>query len=284
MSDVTVAVLTRNAGPILERLLHAVAEQETDRRVEVLAVDSGSSDGTLEVLQAARARVVPITPDTFNFGLARDRAFEEAQGAIVVSLSQDAVPTHGRWLENLIAPLTDAEVGASCGRSIPDPERPDKQFLWERNGYFYFTREMKKFAAKYGRGLSNSNSAIRREVWERLKFGEQAIGEDFRFQTKLHAEGLRVAFPDDAPVLHHHSYTLRSLAKRCRNEGLGLRELGCPYGEWDLVLDFFHPQVNWVWLRELLRGRIRNASSLCFPDLRPIMVYIGSRFGRRLWS
>ncbi|HIJ66093.1 MAG TPA: glycosyltransferase family 2 protein, partial [Candidatus Hydrogenedentes bacterium] len=212
--DVTVAVLTRNGGQVLRRLVTAVCNQQTDRHFELLAVDSGSADGTRALLAEKGAAVVTIPSEDFNFGAARDVAFEHARGAIVVSLSQDAVPAHDRWLDNLVAPLEDAAVAASCGRSIPDPGRETPQFPWERNGYFYFTREMGKFSERYGKGLSNANSAIRRAVWERLRFGNQAIGEDFSFQTKLAAANLRVAFPDDAPVLHHHDYTLRSLVKR----------------------------------------------------------------------
>ena len=278
--DVTVAVLTHNPGGFLARQLHAVAEQKTPSAVEFIAVDSGSTDGTLDLMVSHGVRVVDIAPETFNFGRTRDLAFEQARGAIVVSLSQDAIPAHEHWLENLLRPLTDPEVGASCGRSIPDPERAAPQFAWERNGFFYFTREMKKFSARYGRGLSNANSAIRRDLWARLRFGAQSIGEDFRFQMKLHDAGLRVAFPDDAPVLHHHDYTLRTLLERCRNEGLGLREMGCPYNELDLARDLLSPRKYLVWLRELLRGRLVTPAALVFPVLRPVAVYAGSRFGR----
>ncbi|MBI5093916.1 MAG: glycosyltransferase family 2 protein [Candidatus Hydrogenedentes bacterium] len=278
--DVTVALLTRNAGTLLERVLHAVREQDTPRRVELLAIDSGSTDGTLALLDQFSARVVTIAGDAFDFGLTRDRAFEEARAPIVVSLSQDAIPAHPRWLEHLVAPLDDPAVAASCGRSIPDPDRGYPQFPWERNGYFYFTHEMKKFAGQYGRGLSNANSAIRRSVWEQVRFGAASIGEDYRFQSKLGADRGGIAFPDDAPVLHHHNYTLTQLYKRCRNEGLGLRELGCEYNEADLLLDLIAPRKYWVWLRELFSGRLTTCAALAFPLVRPAAVYAGSRFGR----
>lgn len=279
--DVTVAVLTRNGGAVFRRLLEAVFAQETHHKVEFLAVDSGSTDGTLETLDGTPARVITIAPQQFDFGEARDLAFDHAHGDIVVSLSQDAVPAHAQWLENLIAPLDDPQTAASCGRSIPDPLRDIPQFPWERNGYFYFTQEMRKFARRYGKGLSNANSAIRRAVWERLRFGKQPIGEDFLFQTKLEAAGLRIAFPDDAPVFHHHNYTFPSLAKRCRNEGLGLRGLGCSYSELDLLRDLTSPRKYLVWIRELLAGRLTTPAALTFPVVRPIAVYAGSRFGRR---
>lgn len=279
--DVTVALLTRNAGPLLKRVLEALGEQETDRRVEVLAVDSGSSDGTPDLLEAHGARIQAISGEDFDFGKARDFAYRHAQSPIVVNLSQDAVPAHSSWLENLLRPLEDPKVGISCGASIPDTERDIPQFAWERNGYFYFTREMKKFVARYGKGVSFANSAVPRGTWERLRFDPLPLGEDFQFQQKLRAEKLEIAFPEDAAVLHHHNYGLRSLFLRCRNEGLALRMLDCPYTEFDLLCDLAGPRKYMQWLRELRRGSLTTAAALVFPLARPLAVYTGSRFGRR---
>lgn len=277
--DVSVAMLTRNAGPLLQRVLSALRNQRTDRRIEVVAVDSGSTDGTREALESYGARVVTIAPTDFNFGETRDLLYKNCRGEIVVNLSQDAVPAHGEWLENLIEPLSDKSIGASCGTSIPDGERDTRQFAWERNGYFYFTREMKGFAAKYGRGLSFSNSAIPRWVWERLRFDPIPLGEDFQFQKKLHEEGLRTEFIDDAAVLHHHSYDLRGLYGRCRNEGLALRMLGCPYRAHELVLDLLSLPKYAQWLRESRYGRLHDRAERLFPVVRPVAVFMGSRFG-----
>ncbi|MBN2310070.1 MAG: glycosyltransferase family 2 protein [Candidatus Hydrogenedentes bacterium] len=278
---VTVAILTRDAGPLLARVLEAVSAQETPRRVDVLAVDSGSTDDTLDTLRKHDARVVNVPPGEFDWGRTRDLAYREAQTPVIVNLSQDAVPAHNQWLENLIAPLADPAAGASCGPSRPDPERGFRQFPWERNGYFYFTREIRRFVARHGRGLSFANSAVPRAVWEQLGLDPQPIGEDFQFQIKLRAAGLNIAFPEDAPVLHHHNYPLGRLYLRCRNEGLALRHLGCPYSEWDLARDLASLPKYVQWLRELCRGDLRAPADFVYPALRPLAVYVGSRFARR---
>jgi rhamnosyltransferase len=282
--DVTIAMPTRNAGPILDRVLDVVARQRTRYSHEFMAMDSGSTDGSLDKLRARGIRVVSIPTEQFNWGLTRDLLYQHARSRIVVNLSQDAVPRDEAWLENLVRPLEEDGVGASCGSSIPDPERSFPQFPWERNGYFYFTREIRKFVDAYGRGLSFANSAVPKAVWERLRFDEQPTGEDFQFQRKLHAAGLKVVFPEDAPVLHHHNYTLRGLWRRCRNEGFALRLLGCPYTETDLALDLASPAKFVQLLREIKYGRLHSAADFLFPVARPIAVYMGSRFSRRpIW-
>ena len=278
--DVSVALLTRNSGDLLCRLLEALKGQKTDRAVEIVAIDSSSSDATVARLESAGARVIPIAFEDFDFGRTRDLLYEHARGSIVINLSQDAVPAHEAWLENLIAPLGDPEVAVACGASVPDPDRDHGQFAWERNGYFYFTREIRRFVAQYGRGVSFANSAVRRSVWERLRFDPQPLGEDFQFQIKLHEAGLKTAFPDGAEVLHHHDYDLRGLFGRCRNEGLALRLMGCAYGEWDLVRDLASPRKYVQWMREARRGSLTSASAVLFPVVRPFAVFSGSRFGK----
>jgi rhamnosyltransferase len=280
-AGVTVAMLTRDGTAFIERVLDAVEAQRTDRQIEIVAVDSGSQDNTVGVLESRGVRVMRVAREEFDWGRARDLAFQESRSDIVVNLSQDAVPAHVRWLENLVCPVENVEVGVSCGSSIPDADRGFCQFPWEKNGYFYFTREMRKFTERYGRGVSFSNSAVRREVWERLRIDPQPIGEDFQFQTKLVEAGLQVVFPEDAPVLHHHNYPLNRLWMRCWNEGLALRTLGCPYSEWDLVRDLASLSKYVQWLREIRRGSLSAAADFTYPVLRPLAVYVGSRFGRR---
>lgn len=275
--NVTVAILTRNASALIRRVLDAIRSQKTSRSVEILAVDSGSRDGTLDILREYGARVLPIPPESFNFGRTRDFAYENATGHIVVNLSQDAVPMHDMWLENLLHPLNDGAVGAACGHSCPDPEREYPQFPWERNGHFYFTREMRKFRARYGRGLSFANSAVPRRIWRQFRFSSTPLGEDYQFQTRLHEAGFSVAFPEDAQTLHHHAYTIRSLYRRCRDEGAALRAMGCPYTEIDLCADLLSPRKYIQWLREVRNRRLHSSADYLFPLIRPPAVYIGSR-------
>lgn len=280
--EITVAIPCRNGGVLLRRALDQVFAQEIDRPFEVLAFDSGSTDGSLDVLAAHPVRVIHIDQATFDWGRLRERMFQESRGAIMVSLSQDAVPAGPDWLARLVAPLDASDVGVSCGSSIPDPERTFPQFQWEKNGYYYFTREIGKFTARYGKGLSFANTAVRRAVWEELHIEPQATGEDFGFQMKLHVAGVPIAFPSDAPVLHHHNYTLKGVYRRCRNEGLALREMGCAYHEGDLLTDLASPRKYIQWLREVKRGSLRNSAEWCYPVLRPIAVYMGSRFARKM--
>lgn len=280
--DVSIGIPVRDGGVLLKRLLRKVFEQDTPLKYEVYALDSGSTDGTLRLLEKFPVRVIPIPRDSFNWGALRERLFEEARGKVVVNLSQDAIPARHDWLDRLVDPLRAPGVGVSCGHSIPDPDRGFPQFAWERNGLFYFTREMKHFVARYGRGLSFANTAVRRSVWSRVHIGPQATGEDFGFQIRLHEADVKIAFTREAPVLHHHNYSLPGVYRRCRNEGLALREMGVPYTERDLLLDLCNLTPCVQLAREIRHGRVHGVAECIYPLLRPLAVYHGSRFARRM--
>ena len=280
--EVSIGIPMRNAGPSLHRLLRQVLSQETEKQYEVMVFDSGSTDGTLDILQEYPVRVISIPRETFDWGRLRDQLHGEARGGIVVNLSQDAIPAASTWLNNLIRPLADPDIGVSCGSSIPDPERHFPQFQWEKNGYYYFTREIKKFVAKYGKGLSFANTAVAKRVWDQIRVDPQATGEDFGFQIKLYQAGVKIAFPTDAPVLHHHYYSLKGVFRRCRNEGLALRQMGVTYSEMDLLADLLSVPKYVQWLREVRRGSLRNAAEWLYPVVRPVAVYTGSRFARKM--
>jgi len=277
-STVTIALLTFNGGELLKRLVDAVRTQETSRTLQFIAVDSGSTDKTRDVLGDAGFSVTTIPSESFNFGSTRDHLYTLATNDYVVNLSQDAIPAHDGWLENLITPLDGNEkMAASCGRSVPDEQRHYSQFPWEKNGYFYFTREMQRFSSTHGKGLSFSNSAVRRSVWEDLRFQPIVLSEDFQFQIALQKEGWSIAFPHDAQVLHHHDYNVDALTRRCKDEGAALRALGCPYSFNDCLSDWLHYRKNLQWLREIKYRRLHSRAAWLFPVLRPWAVYQGSK-------
>lgn len=278
---ISVTILVKNGGAKLARCLQAIFAQETRHSFEVVIVDSGSTDGTHALYRTYPVRLFEIRPQDFQFGRTRDYAVEMARGRYVVILSQDAVPANERWLNCLVAPLlADAEVAAVQGYCrLPEGE---PLFYWERKGLFYFTRESERWIRDYhGIGFSNVNSAVRRSVWEKIRFGSVPMSEDKAFQQKLVAQGHRVAQAPEALVYHAHTYDVVGLTKRCLNEGLGYRAIGWRYRWWECGLDLVNPTM-WLTLRYGLADReVRSVSELLFPLIRPLALLIGNRCFKR---
>lgn len=210
MQHVTVLLRTLNPGADLGRILDALAEQ-TRAPEEILAVDSGSTDGSRELLARAGARIVPIAAGEFTHARSTNLGFREARGGVVAMLSQDAIPASPRWLERLLEPLADPGVGAVFGRQLPRP------------GCFPLERwELERCYPEQGSPAvvySNVNSAARRERWEEEGYDESLlIAEDGAWARALAARGHRVAYAPRAEVIHSHEYTLSQVFARCRAE------------------------------------------------------------------
>src|SRR5919106_1972038 len=117
---VTVALPVLDGGPLLGEVLAAVREQEVDREVELLVIDSGSSDGSPALARRHGARVVEIAPAEFSHGGTRNRLMELASGEHVAFLTQDSLPAGPRWLAALLRGFTPApDVALVSGPYLP---------------------------------------------------------------------------------------------------------------------------------------------------------------------
>ncbi|MGY4707534.1 glycosyltransferase family 2 protein [Candidatus Bipolaricaulota sp. J31] len=111
MPRVTVVIPTLNEAGNLRRCLRALAAQSFGD-FEVIVVDGGSSDGTVDVARSFGARVIAVRER--GIARARQAGFEAAAGEIIASTDADAGPPP-EWLARLIAPFSDPEVVATCG-------------------------------------------------------------------------------------------------------------------------------------------------------------------------
>lgn len=210
MPEVTVLIRILNPGDDLPALLDSLSRQTMAPR-EVLVVDSGSTDGSAQLAESRGARLVHIAPAQFTHARSTNLGFREARGDVVAMLSQDALPRHDRWLEELVAPLADPAVGAVFGRQVARPVCfPIERWEIERS-YPVSGRPQVVY--------SNVNSAARRSVWETRPFDESlSIAEDRVWALSLQEQGHRVEYVPNAEVLHSHTYTLREVYRRCRAE------------------------------------------------------------------
>lgn len=209
---------TWNAGPLLEDVLAGLAALEGTVPDELLAVDSGSSDGSVEKLEAAGFRVLPIRQREFDHGSTRDRGIAATSGDIVVLMVQDATPQGADWLARMVEPFSDPQVAGVWCRQIP---RPGCQPVLERRirGWPGWGENVTKKRLADGERLEdmqpfdqlmlcafdNVASAIRRSVWQRFPLGPRRFGEDIYFGRRAIAAGYTLAHQGGACVVHSHS-------------------------------------------------------------------------------
>ena len=226
--SVSVVVPVKDGMRFLGELLDAVLEQAGDAaELEVLVIDSGSSDGSPALARAKGARVMEIAPVDFGHGRTRNLGAEHTRGEIVVFLTQDATPLPG-WLASIQAGFDLAgDVGAVYG---PHRARPETSPM--------IARELDAFFATHAGAdggpaiqrdaddafLSNVNAAYRRDCWEQLRFPDVDYAEDQAFGRSMLAAGWAKVFHPDAAVLHAHDYPPVQFMRRYFDEYRGLRQ------------------------------------------------------------
>jgi rhamnosyltransferase len=213
MSQVSIIIRTKNEERLLRKCLEGVFLQETTHVFEVLMIDSGSTDGTLEIArQFPQVRIHEIAPEEFNYGRTLNLGVQLTKGDYVVVLSADCVPENKQWLNELIDPLLhDATLAATFARQIPWPRcrlyerhRIEQQFPTEPN----VKRSADRGPSKFSIVFSNACSCIRRSCVEETPFEPVKSAEDRVWATAMIDRGFGIAYTPLAVVRHSHSWSL----------------------------------------------------------------------------
>lgn len=235
-NHVTVAVLTYNAEKFLEDLLDGVAAQKTKRLVEVLVIDSGSSDRTLEIVaKHPKVRLHQIPNSEFGHGKTRNLAAEMAEGEYVLYLTQDAIPAHEHWLEAMVEPFELSEkVGCVVGKQIPLPEAPvtvKREVISVFRGLgpddsvsFQRKNKLTQELGLVNTFMSNTNSAIRKDLLAKIPFRDVNYAEDQGLGIDILEAGYYKAYSPLGAVMHSHNYGVREYFRRKFDEYVGLRQ------------------------------------------------------------
>ena len=225
---VTVVVLVKDGARYLPSLVDALDAQEIEGGLEVLAIDSGSTDGSGQILEAHGARVIRVPAASFDHGATRNLGAREARGDAVVFLSQDALPADARFVRSLVERLEkDKRLAGAFARQVPRPEadpltRRDLA-LWvaarpEARAVFLPAPETLAALSPLERhrllAFDDVASAVRRDVLVAHPFEKTRFGEDVEWAQRVLRLGFGVAYVPEAVVFHSHSRTARGLFRR----------------------------------------------------------------------
>ena len=229
--DLAVVVPTRDGGMPFRRLVRHLADLVARVGVDVLIIDSGSTDGTPEAAEAAGLRVHRIAPEAFGHGRTRNLGVTMTRGAVVAFLTQDVLPVTPDWPRRFVAALAEPSVAGVYGRQVPRDATTMEMFFVALNYPATALRYEPTPAGHHprpGRVLfSNAFSAVRRDAVTRIPFDEATpVSEDQRWAFDVLAAGLTVAYVPDAEALHAHRYSTRGLFRRSYLIGRALGAVG----------------------------------------------------------
>ena len=233
----SVVIPTKNAGAQLRAVLDAVMAQETDWPFEVVIVDSGSTDGTVELVrQFPKIRLIEITASEFGHGKTRNVAIANTAGEYIAMLTHDALPANSLWLAALVKTIeTDARIAGVFGRHIAyasasaftrhELEQHFRGFLpqpvvWLDDPLRYENEEGYRQFLYF---FSDNNALLRRSVWEAIPYPEVDFAEDQAWARLIIEAGYRKAYADEAVVAHSHNYGFIERLQRSFDEAFALR-------------------------------------------------------------
>jgi glycosyltransferase involved in cell wall biosynthesis len=223
MDSPTASIVVRcyNERDHIGKLLHGLFKQTHDN-FEVLLVDSGSTDGTLEIAnQYPIEEVVHIPPEKFSFGRALNYGCEAARGEYCVFISAHCYPKRVDWLERLLEKFDDDEIAMVYGKQRGGgPTKFSERQIFRR----WFPDEdidyqLTPFA-------NNANAAIRRELWEEHPYDEELTGlEDLDWGKRVKEEGYEISYASEAEVVHIHDETPREIYNRYKREAIAHKQI-----------------------------------------------------------
>lgn len=212
----SVVIRAKNEEQEIGATLDGVFGQTGVPRFEVIVVDSGSTDRTLEIIRRFTIRLVQIRPEDFSYGRSLNRGIAEAHAELVVILSAHSAPVDQHWLAEIMKPFSDPTVAGVYGRQVP---RANATFLERFNLVNCGLLSLSARRQERDMMFSNVNSAVRRRLALAHPFAEDIrAGEDFEWADWYQRCGWAVYYQPTAAVYHSHGDSLMRLARRLRND------------------------------------------------------------------
>ena len=205
---VSIIIRTKNEDNWLEACLKSISLQSY-KNYEIIIVDNGSKDRTLEIAKKYETKIVKIKK--FIPGKAINDGIKASNGKIIVCLSAHCIPTNNNWLKNLIKPLINKNIAGCYGRQKPLAYSSvfDKRDLLTLFGLDVKIHKKDPF-------FHNANSAFTKSIWKKFPFDEKVTNiEDRIWASEVLNKKYIIKYEPEASVFHYHGVNQDRDYERC---------------------------------------------------------------------
>jgi rhamnosyltransferase len=218
--DCSIVIRAFNEEKHLGRLLEGVSQQSV-KNVQVILVDSGSTDKTLDIAESHDVKIVKIDPQDFTFGYSLNKGIQAALTEVIMIASAHVYPVYPDWIEKMIAPFSDPSVALVYGkqRGIKSSHFSEEQIF--RHWFPDFSQSSQDHPF-----CNNANAAIRRSLWEKNKYDETLPGlEDLAWAKWAQDNKYKIIYIPQAEIKHIHEESFRGVKKRYLREGMAFKSI-----------------------------------------------------------
>lgn len=216
----SIVIRAYNEEKHIGRLLEGI-RQQTIKDVEIILVDSGSTDGTVSVAESFGARIVRIPSSEFTFGRSLNLGIHAATRELIVIASAHVYPVYPDWLEALLRPFEDEKIALTYGKQ----RGPETAHFSEQQIYHQWYPDVSK-PRQATAFCNNANAAIRKSLWEKNPYDETLTGlEDLAWAKWAKEQGYEIAYIAEAEIIHVHQETPQGVFNRYRREGMAFKQI-----------------------------------------------------------
>jgi len=218
--EISIIILAKNEERYIGPTLDMVFRQRIDKEYEVIIIDSGSQDSTLEIAKRYPVKILEMSAREFGHGRTRNLGAQIAGGGIAVFLNADATPGNEDWLKSLVADFRNDEktVGAySYTYPRPDCNPLDARSILTDNYLFDKNEKVKyiKSFLKYDRmnregkrkliSFHTISCAIDKNILLKNPFADIPFGEDLEWSKRMLEKGFKIVYESSSKVIHSHN-------------------------------------------------------------------------------
>ena len=219
---ISIIIRFYNEEKYIGKLLNKIYTQKINEKFDVILVDSGSKDNTVSIALKYPVKLIKIPKEKFSFGYSLNKGIENAEGEICVFISAHCIPYNNYWLTEIVKPFNNEKVAMVYGRQIGDKNLTkfsEHQIFKKWFPENLIENQSYPFA-------NNANSAIRKSVWEKIKFNESLTGlEDVKWAKDALEKGYKLYYNSNAIVFHIHEERYSQIYNRYKREAIALKRI-----------------------------------------------------------
>ena len=216
----SVVIRCLNEEKHIGRLLHGL-KQQTVQEVQIIVVDSGSTDATISIVSRYPVKLLSIRPEEFSFGRSLNLGCASTDKEFIVFASAHVYPLYKDWLEQLLTPFMASEIGLVYGKQVGGY----KTRLSEHRIFSQWFPENQANVQKHP-FCNNANAAIPRTMWSKFPYDEDLTGlEDIAWANQAMNNGFRISYQPGAVVAHIHEESYYQVYNRYRREAIAFKHI-----------------------------------------------------------